>query len=77
MEPTFEEEMQVNKPLHDAAIAMVKHHAVSDMIQIDGYPGMFVAVAPQAKVQAIAFFTENGIRYVVGPCVESVEEVEE
>ncbi len=74
MEPTSEEEMQVNKPLNDAAVAMVKHHAVSDMIQIDGYPGMFVAVAPQAKVQAIAFFTENGIRYVVGPCVELVEE---
>jgi hypothetical protein len=77
MEPISEEKMQVNKPLYDAAIAMVKRHNVTDMIQIEGYPGMFVAVAPQAKVQAIAFFTENGVRYVVGPCVESVEEVEE
>lgn len=59
--------MEMNKNIRLAAIAAVRSQEVKNRLEIPDCPGTFVALASDEMIQATDFFTEDDIRYVIGP----------
>lgn len=63
--------MEVDNGLCVDARAAVGEIASGGRTEIPYRPGIYVAVAPDEKIHALHFFTEMGVRYVVGPLLRS------
>jgi len=64
--------MIVNPNLVEAASLMVLgEYQNGAVLQIDGYPGMFVAESGNPSIQGLHFFSSGDRRFVVGPVLKT------
>ena len=59
--------MQMNESIRVAAVGLVHATEVVNCEPVPGVPGIYVAQAPAANIQAMGAFREEGIEYVIGP----------
>lgn len=60
--------IMVNPELIAAALAVVRNGGVDvGHVEIAEYPGIFVARSNGHELQAIHFFKEDGVKFVLGP----------
>jgi hypothetical protein len=62
--------MKVDDELLADAVSAVSKAAVDGRVEIPFRRGMFVAPATDEEIHAIRFFTEGGVRYVIGPLLK-------
>ena len=61
--------MEINPDIIENARQIVQQELVQDqsMLEIPDYKGIFVGLSDNIAIQAISFFSEKEVRYVVGP----------
>lgn len=60
--------MKVDEKLRSSAEDMVKRLANSERFNpVQDFPGMYVTLATEDGIQAMAFFSVDGLRYAIGP----------
>ena len=59
--------MKMSDSIKAAAVGLVHATDVVNCEQIPGVPGIYVAKAPAANIQAMSAIREGGIEYVIGP----------
>ncbi len=70
--------MIVNPLLVEAAHAVVRGgYQDGALLQVDGYPGMFVAESGNPQMHSLHFFSEGDRRFALGPLLKAERRVQD